>query len=146
MILAELLPSGYNPVLVFTIVLLIILLAPMVMEKLRMPGIVGMILAGVIFGPYGLNVLENNAAFRLFGTVGLLYLMFVAGLEMDMNQFRQSRMKSLTFGLLTFTIPLAIGFPVCYYLLEYNFLGSLLIASMFSTHTLISDRSEIGHH
>jgi Kef-type K+ transport system membrane component KefB len=138
MIIAELLPSGYNPVLVFTIVLLIILLAPMVMEKLRLPGIIGMILAGVIFGPYGLNVLENNAAFRLFGTVGLLYLMFMAGLEMDMNQFRQSRMKSLTFGLLTFTIPLAIGFPVCYYLLEYNFLGSLLIASMFSTHTLIS--------
>lgn len=123
---------------VFTIVLLIILLAPLLLERLRIPGIVGMIVAGVIFGPHGLNWLENNAAFRLFGTVGLLYLMFMAGLEMDMNQFRQSRLRSLSFGLLTFVIPLGIGLPVCYYFLEYDFLPALLIASMFSTHTLIA--------
>lgn len=138
MTLLEILPSGYNPVVVFTIVLLIILLAPLVLERLRLPGIIGMILAGVIFGPHGLNWLENNAAFRLFGTVGLLYLMFMAGLEMDMNQFRQSRLKSLTFGLLTFVIPLCIGLPVCYYFLDYDFLPALLIASMFSTHTMIA--------
>lgn len=138
MTLLEILPSGYNPVVVFTIVLLIILLAPIVLERLRLPGIIGMILAGVVFGPYGLNVLENNAAFRLFGTVGLLYLMFVAGLEMDMTLFRQSRLKSLSFGLLTFIIPLGIGLPVCFYLLDYDFLPALLIASIFSTHTLIA--------
>lgn len=138
MVLSEILPSGYNPVVVFTIVLLIILLAPLLFERLRIPGIVGLIVAGMVFGPHGLGWLDNNAAFRLFGTVGLLYIMFMAGLDLDLHQFQRSRKKSLAFGMLTFLVPLAIGLPVCYYVLGYGFLTSLLVSSMFSTHTLIA--------
>jgi Kef-type K+ transport system membrane component KefB len=127
-----------NPVFMFTIVLLIILLAPLLLKKLRIPGIIGLIISGVIFGPYGLNLIERNAAVDLFSTIGLLYLMFIAGLELDLDKFKKTRNKSLTFGFLTFSIPLLIGLPVCYYLLGYGFWPSLLIASMFSTHTLVA--------
>lgn len=130
-------PLG-NPVLVFSVILLIILLSPVILRKFRIPGIVGLIISGVVVGPYGLNLIEQNAAVDLFSTIGLLYIMFIAGLELDLNEFRKQRNKSVIFGLLTFIIPLAIGFPVCYYLLGYDFLPSLLIASMFSTHTLVA--------
>ena len=130
-------PLG-NPVLVFSVILLIILLSPVILRKFRIPGIVGLIISGVVVGPYGLNLIEQNAAVDLFSTIGLLYIMFIAGLELDLNEFRKQRNKSVIFGLLTFIIPLTIGFPVCYYLLDYDFLPSLLIASMFSTHTLVA--------
>jgi Kef-type K+ transport system membrane component KefB len=127
-----------NPVFMFTLILLIILLSPLLLKKLRIPGIIGLIISGVIFGPYGLNLIARNAAVDLFSTIGLLYLMFIAGLELDLDQFKKTRNKSLTFGFLTFSIPLMIGLPVCYYLLGYDFWPSLLIASMFSTHTLVA--------
>src|SRR5690606_20094227 len=97
-----------------------------------------LILAGVVIGPYGLNILEQNSAVDLFSTIGLLYIMFIAGLELDMNEFKSNRNKSLLFGLFTFSIPLAIGFPVCFYFLGYDFNASLLTASMFATHTLVA--------
>jgi len=127
-----------NPVFMFTLILLIILLSPLLLKKLRIPGIIGLILSGVIFGPHGFGLIEQNAAVDLFSTIGLLYLMFIAGLELDLDQFKKTRNKSMTFGLLTFSIPLIIGLPVCYYLLGYSFWPSLLIASMFSTHTLVA--------
>ncbi len=127
-----------NPVLVFAVILLIILLSPLILKMLRVPGIVGLILSGVLIGPYGLNIIENNAAVNLFSTIGLLYIMFIAGLELDLGEFRLHRHRSLWFGFFTFTLPLAIGFPVSYYLLDYDFFASLLIASMFSTHTLVA--------
>lgn len=127
-----------NPVLIFSLVLLIILLSPILLRPIKVPGIIGLIISGVIVGPYGLNWLENNSAVNLFSTIGLLYIMFMAGLELDMNEFKKSKNRSALFGFFTFIIPIAIGFPVCYYLLEYNFLASLLIASMFATHTLVS--------
>jgi Kef-type K+ transport system membrane component KefB len=127
-----------NPVFMFTLILLIILLAPLLLKKLRIPGIIGLIISGVIFGPYGLSLIERNAASDLFSIIGLLYLMFIAGLELDLDQFKKTRNKSLTFGFLTFSIPLMTGLPVCYYLLGYSFWPSLLIASMFSTHTLVA--------
>ncbi|MFU8844881.1 MAG: cation:proton antiporter [Bacteroidales bacterium] len=127
-----------NPVFMFTLILLIILLSPLLLKKLRIPGIIGLILSGVIFGPHGFGLIEQNAAVDLFSTIGLLYLMFIAGLELDLDQFKKTRNKSMTFGLLTFSIPLMIGLPVCYYLLGYSFWPSLLIASMFSTHTLVA--------
>src|SRR5690606_6536442 len=83
-------------------------------------------------------ILEQNSAVDLFSTIGLLYIMFIAGLELDMNEFNSNRNKSILFGLFTFTIPLAIGFPVCHYLLGYDFNASLLTASMFATHTLVA--------
>ncbi|MGN0003945.1 MAG: cation:proton antiporter [Sphingobacterium composti] len=127
-----------NPVLIFSLVLLIILLAPILLRPIRVPGIIGLIIAGVVIGPHGLNWLENNSAVNLFSTIGLLYIMFIAGLELDMNEFKKTRHKSGLFGLFTFIIPIAIGFPVCYYILGYSFLPSILIASMFATHTLVS--------
>jgi Kef-type K+ transport system membrane component KefB len=127
-----------NPVLVFAVILFIILLSPILLRRLKIPGIIGLIISGVIIGPHGINVLEQNSAVKLFSTIGLLYIMFIAGLELDLKEFQRNRNKSLVFGFLTFTIPLVFGFPVCYYLLKYDFTASLLISSMFSTHTMVS--------
>jgi Kef-type K+ transport system membrane component KefB len=127
-----------NPVLVFSLLLFIVLLSPILLRRIKIPSIVGLIVAGVIIGPFGFNILEDNSAVELISTIGLLYIMFIAGLELDMQEFKNNRNKSLLFGLLTFTIPLSIGFPVCFYLLNYDFNASFLIASMFSTHTLVS--------
>ena len=127
-----------NPVLVFAVILFIILLSPILLRKLKIPGIIGLIISGVIIGPHGLNVLEQNSAVKLFSTIGLLYIMFIAGLELDLKEFQRNKNKSLVFGFLTFMIPLVIGFPVCYYFLNYSFTASLLISSMFSTHTMVS--------
>ena len=127
-----------NPVLVFSLVLFIILLSPILLRPIRVPGIIGLILSGVVIGPHGLNWLEKSSAVNLFSTIGLLYIMFIAGLELDMNEFKKTRHKSLVFGFFTFIIPIAIGFPVCHYLLGYDILPSILIASMFATHTLVS--------
>ncbi|HEY9168930.1 MAG TPA: cation:proton antiporter [Lutibacter sp.] len=127
-----------NPVLIFSLILLIILLSPILLRKLNIPGIIGLIISGVVIGPYGLNILEKNSAVDLFSTIGLLYIMFIAGLELDMNQFKANRNKSLLFGFFTFIIPISIGFPVCFYFLDYDFNASLLTASMFATHTLVA--------
>src|SRR5690554_3747007 len=131
------LPLG-NPVLIFSLILFIILLSPILLRKLNIPGIIGLIIAGVVIGPHGLNILEKSSAIDLFSTIGLLYIMFIAGLELDMNEFKSNRNKSLLFGLFTFIFPLGIGFPVCYYLLGYDFNASFLTASMFATHTLVA--------
>ncbi len=127
-----------NPILILSVMLLIILLAPLILGKFNIPGIIGLILAGVLIGPYGLGLLENNSPIELFSTIGLLYIMFLAGLDLDMNQFKVVKNKSLVFGILTFTLPLLIGFPVCRYILGLDFWASLLTASMFSTHTLVA--------
>src|SRR5690554_1420512 len=127
-----------NPVLVFSLVLFIILLSPILLRRLNIPGIIGLIISGVIIGPHGFNILENNAAVDLFSTIGLLYIMFIAGLELDLNEFKSNRNKSLLFGFFTFTIPLTLGYPVCRYLLGYDFNASFLTASMFATHTLVA--------
>lgn len=127
-----------NPVLVFSLILLIILLSPIVLRRLKIPGIIGLIISGVIIGPHGLNFLENNSAIELFSTIGLLYIMFIAGLDLDLNEFKVNRNKSILFGFFTFILPLGIGFPVCYYLLGYDINASFLTASMFATHTLVA--------
>ncbi|AOZ99931.1 cation:proton antiporter [Flavobacterium commune] len=131
------LPLG-NPVLVFSLILFIILLSPILLKRLNIPGIIGLIISGVVIGPHGLNILEKNSAIDLFSTIGLLYIMFIAGLELDMNEFKANRNKSLLFGFCTFIFPLAIGFPVCFYFLNYDFNASFLTASMFATHTLVA--------
>ncbi|MGM1429870.1 cation:proton antiporter [Sphingobacterium lactis] len=127
-----------NPVLIFSLVLFIILLSPILLRPIKVPGIIGLIISGMIIGPHGLNWLEKNAAVDLFSTIGLLYIMFIAGLELDMNEFKKTKHKSFLFGFFTFIIPISIGFPVCYYILDYSLLSSILIASMFATHTLVS--------
>ncbi|GAA6771295.1 hypothetical protein AAGS39_20410 [Flavobacterium sp. CGRL2] len=127
-----------NPVLIFSLILFIILLSPILLKKINIPGIIGLIISGVIIGPHGLNILAKNSAVDLFSTIGLLYIMFIAGLELDMNEFKANRNKSLLFGFFTFIFPLSIGFPVCFYLLKYDFNASFLTASMFATHTLVA--------
>ncbi len=127
-----------SPVLVFSLILAIILLAPILLKRLNIPGIIGLIISGVVIGPHGLHLLDKNSAIDLFSTIGLLYIMFIAGLELDLNEFKAHRNRSLIFGLFTFAIPLAIGFPVCHYFLGYDFNAAFLTASMFATHTLVA--------
>jgi Kef-type K+ transport system membrane component KefB len=127
-----------NSVLIFSVILFIILLVPIIFNRFKIPGIIGLIISGVIIGPHGLFLIQKNSAVNLFSTIGLLYIMFIAGLELDLGEFRKNKNKSLVFGFFTFIIPLAIGFPVCYYLFDFQLNSSLLIASMFATHTLIA--------
>lgn len=126
------------PIPTFSLILLIILISWILFKKFKIPTIISLIISGTIVGPFGLNLIQNNSAVSLFSTIGLLYILFIAGLELDLNKFKQYRHKSLIFGLLTFFIPLTIGFPICYYLLGYDFSASLLISSMFATHTLVA--------
>ncbi len=127
-----------NPIIIFTLVLLIILFAPVIFRKIKIPGIIGLILAGVAVGPYGFNLLAENSSMNLLGPIGLLYLMFLAGLEIDIREFKLNKNTSLFFGSLTFIIPLFFGFLVSYFFLHLEFIGALLLASIFSTQTLIS--------
>ena len=127
-----------NPTLIFFIVLVIILMAPVLLNKIKVPHIIGMILAGMVIGPNGLDILERDSSFEIFGKVGLLYLMFLAGLEMDMNDFRKNKFKGLVFGLYTFIIPMVIGTLVSYYLLHFSIITSILLSSMYASHTLVA--------
>ena len=144
-----------DPTWVFLIVLVIILFAPLLLNKLRIPHIIGMILAGVLIGEHGLNILERDSSFELFGQVGLYYIMFLAGLEMDMEDFRKNKVKGLVFGLLTFFIPMALGVWTSMDMLGFSFVSSVLLASMYASHTLIAypivsryglSRQRSGHH
>lgn len=127
-----------DPTWIFFIVLGIILFAPIVFGKLRIPHIIGMILAGVAIGEHGLNIVVRDSSFQLFGNVGLLYIMFLAGMEMDMNDFKQNRGKAIVFGLLGFIVPMVLGYAVNSLLLRYAAVPSMLIASMYASHTLVS--------
>lgn len=127
-----------NPVIIFSLVLFIILFAPILFDKIKVPHIIGLILAGIIIGPYGLNLLLRDSSIVLFGTVGLLYIMFTAGLEIDLEQFKKNRGKSFVFGLYTFLVPMILGTAGAYYLLNFSFPSSLLLASMFASHTLLA--------
>ena len=127
-----------NPVLVFGLLLLIVLVSPLLLKRLNIPSIIGLILAGVLVGPHGLNFIQNGEAINMFSTIGLLYIMFIVGLELDLKEFKANQNKSVVFGIFTFIIPLVIGYPVMRYLLGYDVYASFLTASMFSTHTLVT--------
>ncbi len=127
-----------NPVIIFSLVLFIILVAPLVLNKIRVPHIIGLIVAGIIIGPYGFNLMLRDSSIVLFGTVGLLYIMFTAGLEIDLQEFRINKIKSLVFGLYTFTIPMCLGSLVSYYFLSFDLGASLLLGSMLASHTLLA--------
>ena len=127
-----------NPVIIFSLVLFIILFAPILFKKIKVPHIIGLILAGVIVGPYGTNLLSRDSSIVLFGTVGLLYIMFLAGIEIDIKEFKKNKLKIVVFGLTTFLLPFVLGTLASYYILGYGKLTSVLLAAMFSTHTLVS--------
>lgn len=127
-----------DPVVKFFIILLIILIVPILSDKIKIPHLLGMILAGVLIGPYGLNLIIRDSSIILSGTAGLLYIMFMAGLEIDMNDFKKNAGKSTFLGLYGFFIPMILGTLVSVYFLNYSILTSVLLASMFASHTLIT--------
>lgn len=127
-----------DPVLKFLLILLIILAAPLLLNKLRIPHLLGLIIAGAIIGPHGFNLVLRDSSIILSGTAGLLYIMFLAGLEIDMADFKRNSTKSLAFGMYTFLIPMILGTIVGIWVLRFNVLTSVLLASMFASHTLIA--------
>lgn len=127
-----------DPTWIFFLVLMIILFAPILLGRLRIPHIIGMILAGVVIGKYGFNVLERDSSFELFGKVGIYYIMFLAGLEMDLENLKKNLNKAFVFGILTFIVPFAIGLWVGIYILEFEVGTSLLLSCIFASHTLVA--------
>ncbi len=127
-----------QPVLKFLVILIIILFAPLLLNRIKIPHILGLIIAGAVIGPNGINLLERDSGIILSGTAGLLYIMFLAGLEIDLAEFKKNSIKSIVFGLYTFSIPMAIGTIVGIYVLHFSIMTSVLLASMFASHTLIA--------
>ena len=127
-----------DPTLIFFVVMLIILFAPIVMGKLRIPHIIGMVLAGVAVGQYGLNILVRDDSFELFGKVGLYYIMFLASLEMDIEGVRRNKGRFGVFGLLTFVVPSIMTYVACITVLHYSVLASLLLGCIMASNTLIA--------
>ncbi|MCP9235745.1 cation:proton antiporter [Lewinella sp. JB7] len=127
-----------DPVVKFLLILVIILFTPLILNKFRIPHLLGLIIAGAVVGPYGLHLMERDSGIILSGTAGLLYIMFLAGLEIDLAEFRKNSRKSAVFGLYTFLIPLTLGIVTGLYVLGYPTLTSILLASMFASHTLIA--------
>lgn len=127
-----------DPTLIFFVVMLIILFAPIIMGKLRIPHIIGMVLAGVAVGKYGFNILARDDSFELFGKVGLYYIMFLASLEMDMEGVKRNKGRFLGFGLLTFALPLVLTYFASISLLHYSVFASLLLGCLMASNTLIA--------
>ncbi|MGA9212935.1 cation:proton antiporter [Kaistella sp.] len=127
-----------DPVLKFLVVLIIILSAPLLLNKVKVPHLLGLIIAGAIVGPNGFNVLSRDSSIVVTGTTGLLYIMFLAGLEIDLAEFKKNKWKSITFGLYTFSIPFILGILSAHFLFNFPWLTSIVFASIFSSHTLIS--------
>ncbi|MCC0178307.1 cation:proton antiporter [Waterburya agarophytonicola K14] len=126
-----------DPVAVFLVILAIMLVAPLIFEKFKLPGIVGLILAGVIVGPEGLGLLERGSNIILLSTIGLLFLMFMAGLETSLDDLKDNGDKAVVFGLATFIAPMVVGTSAMM-LLGYGWLAAVLVASCFASHTLLA--------
>ena len=127
-----------NSALIFFMVLTIILFAPIILDRLHIPHIIGLIFSGMLIGPYGFNILEYDASFEIFGNVGLLYLMFLVGLEMSISDFNKNKKRGISFGLITFIIPLVAGLLVSHYVLKLSWIASSLLSTIYASHTLIS--------
>jgi Kef-type K+ transport system membrane component KefB len=128
----------HDPVLVFVVLLSIILIIPLVLERIKIPAIIGFIIAGILIGEFGFNLIPRDSSIELFGTVGLLYLMFIAGLEIDLNEFVKNKSKGITFGIVTILFPIILGVPVFYFIFNYSFSASVLIGSILVSHTLVT--------
>ncbi|WP_027388583.1 cation:proton antiporter [Chryseobacterium gregarium] len=127
-----------DPVLKFFLVLVIILAAPILLNKIKVPHLLGLIIAGAVIGPNGFNVLTRDSSIVVTGTTGLLYIMFLAGLEIDLGDFKKNKWKSLAYGAYAFIFPFILGFLGSYFLLGFSVLTSVLFASLFSSQTLIT--------
>ncbi|MDO4367240.1 MAG: cation:proton antiporter [Bacteroidales bacterium] len=127
-----------DPILKSLLVLGIILLAPLLLNKLKIPHLLGLIIAGAVIGPNGLNLILRDSSMELFGMAGILYIMFLSGLELDMKDFKKNSYRSAVFGLYTFCIPLLFGILAGYYLLGFSIYSSILLAGLFASQTLIA--------
>lgn len=127
-----------SPVLVVAVAIAVFLAAPLLLRRLGIPGTVGILLAGIILGPHGLEVLERSEPIVLLGTVGLLYLMFVAALEIDLGGLTEKPGPTVVFGLLSFGIPLIAGTAAATWAFGYSPGPALLLASVFSSHTILA--------
>ena len=126
-----------KPVGFFLLIMTIILVTPLLSERVRLPGIVGIILGGMLIGPHGLGLIEDGDRMQFLSTIGLVYLMFSAGLEVDINTFMRVRGRAVVFGVITFIFPQLMGMGLGY-LLGLNWLGMILLGSAFASHTLIA--------
>ena len=139
-----------DPTWIFFLVLVIILGASILLRRLHIPHIIGLILAGILIGEHGFNILARDSSFELFGQVGIYYIMFLAGLELSMGSVIQHGRQGIRFGLLTFLIPFTLGFLSSHWLLGYGAAPSLMMASLFASHTLVSypivGRYGMGRH
>jgi Kef-type K+ transport system membrane component KefB len=127
-----------DPVLTFSVILFMVLLATVTLRRFGIPSVVGLILLGIALGPYGSGVLERDMAIVLFGTVGLLYIMFMAALEIDIADLKKNSHKSALFALFSFGIPMGLGMVVGHYLLGLSWGSAALLGSMFGSHTLLA--------
>ena len=139
-----------DPTWIFFLVLCIILLAPLLLRRLRIPHVIGLMLAGVLIGPYGLNVIERDRSFEIFGQVGIYYIMFLAALELDMGSVEHYGRRGLQFGLFTFLIPFVLGVASAHYILHFGYATSVLLGCIFGSHTLVTypivGRYGLGRH
>ena len=126
-----------DPVLIFALAMVIFLIAPLIFERMRLPGMIGLIIAGALVGPNAFGLLARGNTIVLLGTVGLLYLMFMVGLELDLNEFNRHRKHSVIFGFLSFALPQAIGTALSL-MLGYSLPSALLLGAMFASHTLLA--------
>ncbi|HOY10044.1 MAG TPA: cation:proton antiporter [Candidatus Omnitrophota bacterium] len=126
-----------SPVLMFAFMLFLVLFSPVFFRRIRLPGIVGLIVAGIVVGPHALGILQSTKSLQLFSTVGLIYIMFLAGLEINLNEFSRQKKNSFLLGALTFCIPMLAGTLGAKYFFPLSWPAALLLASMFASHTLI---------
>jgi Kef-type K+ transport system membrane component KefB len=136
-ILSQSLPLT-EPVAVFTVLITAIFLSPFFFRILKIPDVAAFIITGIVIGPFGLNILARDPSIELLGTVGLLYIMFLIGLELDPEKLRISRRHSIVFGIFTFAFPFALGMIISRFLLKQDMSSSLFVSLMFSSHTLIA--------
>ena len=127
-----------DALLILTIVIGIIWFVPIVCRKIHVPSIVGFILVGIVIGPSVLNIVAEGPTIKLLGSLGMLYIMFQSGSEIDINDFKQYKYRSLFFGLCTFFIPLLLGVVTSRYLLNFDWTSSLLLGAMYGSHTLMT--------
>ena len=127
-----------SPLLILTIVIGIIWFVPLICRKIHVPSIVGFILAGVLIGPSVLNIVGESPTIKILGSLGMLYIMFQSGSEIDINDFKQYKYRSIFFGLCTFFIPFGLGILTSRYILDFNWTSSLLLGAMYGSHTLMT--------
>ena len=127
-----------DPVLIVAIAMAAFLLMPLLTNKLRLPDIIGILVAGIIVGPHGLGLLERDDTIVLLGTVGLLYLVFLAGLEVDLGDLSRKRNRAVSFGALTFLVPQILGTLGGWYFFDFNWPTAILLGSVFSSHSFLA--------